>query len=423
MATPTKQSAESISWWTLGLGVKRWVVFALFSLVLVALAIAFILVEIYQGGWLPLPIYAISLNWLPRWQRAVMLSVIGVPIALYSFYRINQDVVQPFMPADRSAASVVVAHRRRNRGPKIVVMGGGTGMSTLLRGLKQYTSNITAIVTVADDGGSSGRLRRHMGVLPPGDFRNCIAALADDEALTTQLFQYRFGGKDDIGGHSFGNLYITAMSGVAGSFENALIESSKVLAIQGKVIPSTLDNVTLCAEIRETETQRMIQVRGESKIPNVDGKIKRVYLEPEQLSAYPTAVQAILQADIVVAGPGSLYTSILPNLLVEEIVQALEATKAPVVYVCNVASQPGETDGYSIEQHVKVLEDHTKNDLFDRVLANDAQTGALPDNLEWIKTDGKNTYQIAYHDVIDDDQPWRHSSEKLAEAVISLLSA
>lgn len=422
MATKSSQSSDSMGWWTLGLGVKRWLLIGLISLVMLALAIAFVLVEIYQGGWLPLPIYAISLNWLPRWVRAVMLSGIGIPLAIYSLYRINQDIVQPFMPTDRSPTSVLVAHKRRNRGPKIVVIGGGTGMSTLLRGLKTYTSNITAIVTVADDGGSSGRLRQHMGVLPPGDFRNCIAALADDEALTTQLFQYRFGGKDDIGGHSFGNLYITAMSGVAGSFENALIESSKVLAIQGQVIPSTLDHVTLCAEIRDSGSNKVTVVHGESKIPKVAGKISRVYLEPDDITAYPLAVQSILQADLVVAGPGSLYTSILPNLLVDDLVQALTATKAPVVYVCNVASQPGETDEYSIEQHVRVLENHTKQGMFSKVLANNAQTGELPDNLVWITSDLSNDYVLDFADVIDNDRPWRHDSEKLAAAIMELLN-
>src|SRR5512136_2935548 len=224
------------------------------------------------------------------------------------------------------------------RARKIVAIGGGTGLSTLLRGLKAYTPHITAIVTVADDGGSSGRLRRELGMLPPGDFRNCIAALADDESLITQLFQYRFGQKDeDLGGHSFGNLFITAMAEVTGSFEKALIESAKVLAIRGKVIPSTLSNVTLVGELVD-EAEQVSRVEGESHITAAPGAIRRVYLEPDNVPAYPGAIRALLEADLIVLGPGSLYTSLMPNLLVSDLAQAIRASRAQKVYVCNTAT-------------------------------------------------------------------------------------
>nr|HID13675.1 YvcK family protein [Anaerolineae bacterium] len=252
----------------------------------------------------------------------------------------------------------------------LIAIGGGHGLSVLLRGLKRYTSNITAIVTVADDGGSSGRLRRELGVLPPGDFRNCIAALADDEALTTQLFQYRFGDDSGLNGHSFGNLFITAMAEVTGSFERAILESGRVLAVRGRVLPSTLRDVTLMADLRD-EASGVSRVSGESRIPEVGGAIERVYLEPDDVPAYPDAVRALLEADLIVAGPGSLYTSVLPNLLVPDVARAVAASRALKVYVCNVATQRGETEGYSVGDHAAALEAHVGKGLFPMVLAND----------------------------------------------------
>ena len=254
-----------------------------------------------------------------------------------------------------------------------MAIGGGAGLSVLLRGLKEHTDNLTAIVTVADDGGSSGRLRRELGVLPPGDFRNCIAALADAEPLMTRLMQYRFSEGSGLEGHSFGNLFIVAMSGVVGNFEQALRETSRVLAVHGQILPSTLENVTLTAQVSGDQT-----VRGESNIPESGRSISRVYLEPQEAEAYTEAVQAILEADMVILGPGSLYTSVLPNLLVDGISQAICSSNSLKVYVCNVATQPGETDNYSVEDHAEAIMRHVGADLFHYLLHHDTNQHVVP---------------------------------------------
>jgi uncharacterized cofD-like protein len=302
-------------------------------------------------------------------------------------------------------------------------MGGGIGLSTLLRGLKEHTDNITAIVTVADDGGSSGRLRRELGVLPPGDFRNCIAALADAESLTTQLFQYRFGEGKGLNGHSFGNLFIAAMAAVTGNFERAILESGRVLAIRGQIFPSTLEDVTLCADLSEEEAEGVMRVEGESQIPKAGKPIERVYLVPGEAPAYPGAVKAILDADIIVAGPGSLYTSVLPNLLVPGIVQALRASRALKVYVCNVATQKGETDHFTAGDHIKALEQHVGR-IFDHVLLNDNLGVSLPSHptIESVSPTmhPDQELQVVAADVVDRENPWRHDSRRLAQALLEL---
>lgn len=312
------------------------------------------------------------------------------------------------------------------RAPKIVAIGGGTGLSTLLRGLKAYTPHITAIVTVADDGGSSGRLRRELGLLPPGDFRNCIAALADDEALITQLFQYRFGQGEGLDGHSFGNLFILALAAVTGSFERAILEASRVLAVQGRILPSTLEDITLVADLKmqAPEAQdRLTRIQGESAIPKVGRPIERVFLRPEGARAYPEAVRALLDADLIIAGPGSLFTSVLPNLLVRDIRQAVGASSALRIYVCNVATQPGETDGFDVGQHVSALRRHVGGGLFPYVLANNNPISSpeLP-HLEPVALHypSDDAYQVIAADVVDETTPWRHDSKKLAQAIMRL---
>jgi len=312
--------------------------------------------------------------------------------------------------------------------PKVVAIGGGTGLSTLLRGLKAFTPCITAIVTVADDGGSSGRLRRELGVLPPGDFRNCIAALADDEALITQLFQYRFGQGEGLNGHSFGNLFITALAAVTGSFERALLEAGQVLAVQGRILPSTLEDVTLVADLRDAGHRKagssgLTRVHGESVIPKSGQPIERVFLRPDGVHAYPDAVRALLDADLIVAGPGSLFTSVLPNLLVQDIRRAVGASSALKLYVCNVATQPGETDGFDVGQHVTALQQHVGRGLFPYVLAN-AKPISSPDQPHlrpvapnYPPDDG---YHVILADLVDPIVPWRHDSQKLARELLGL---
>lgn len=308
--------------------------------------------------------------------------------------------------------------------PKVVAIGGGTGLSTLLRGLKAHTPLITAIVTVADDGGSSGRLRRELGLLPPGDFRNCIAALADDEALITQLFQYRFGQGNGLDGHSFGNLFISALAAVTGSFERAILEASRVLAVQGRILPSTLEDVTLVADLKARDNAAapsLTRVKGESAIPRAGQPIERVFLRPEGARAYPEAVRALLDADLIVAGPGSLFTSVLPNLLVQDIRQAVKASPALKLYICNVATQPGETEHFDVGQHAGTLQRHVGRGLFPYVLANDQPTSSdeqpqlQPVAMRYPTDDG---YEVIVATVIDGSAPWRHNSKELAEQIM-----
>jgi uncharacterized cofD-like protein len=298
----------------------------------------------------------------------------------------------------------------------------GARPPTSLRRLKNHTHNLTAIVTVADDGGSSSRLRREMGILPPGDIRNCLAALSNDEALLAQLFQYRFpdGG---LTGHSFGNLFISALAEITGSFEEAVAESGRVLAVQGRVLPSTLNDVRLLADVRLPDPVGEVRVEGESQIPEAAGKVRRIWLEPSAPQAFPEAIRAILSADLIVIGPGSLYTSVIPNLLVPDLAAAVQASRALKIYVCNLANQPGETDGYSCGDHIRALEEHGGGGLFDLTVVNQRIVGNLPDSLDWVQVedDLDDDYPVYRADLIDEDYPWRHDSGKLAQVLIDLL--
>ena len=419
-----------LKWLTPGIGIKRWLALLVCGIVFLVLGFNSLLKQLYP---LPSIFHYLTFQFIPRGLRVGLFGLAGVAAVMIALIKINRVLLEPFVEADSEAVvNAVYRHRQRERGPKIVAIGGGHGLSVLLRGLKRYTSNITAIVTVADDGGSSGRLRRELGVLPPGDFRNCIAALADDEALTTQLFQYRFPSAllrassdgNGLDGHSFGNLFITAMAEVTGSFERAILESERVLTIRGRVLPSTLRDVTLMADLR-AEPVGISRVTGESSITRADGAIERVYLEPDDAPAYPEAVRALLEADLIVAGPGSLYTSVLPNLLVPDVTRATRASRAPKVYVCNVATQCGETDGYGVGDHVAALETHVGSGLFRTVLANhnldvdfDAPAGVELVPLDFPPDAG---YRVVTADLVDPVHPWRHDSRKLARALLRLL--
>jgi uncharacterized cofD-like protein len=259
------------------------------------------------------------------------------------------------------------------KGPKVVVIGGGTGLGTILRGLKEITPQLTAIVTVADDGGSSGRLRREFGILPPGDIRNCLVAMADLEPLMERLMQYRFRGESNLAGHSFGNLFLTVMTEITGDFETAIRESSKVLAVRGQVLPATLEDVVLKAELSDGTI-----VSGESTISKSKLPIRRVFLDPVDTRTVPEAVNAINEADIVILGPGSLYTSIIPNLLVKDIAAAIQKSTAIKIYICNAMTQPGETDHYSASDHVNAIINHVGSDLIDIAIVN---TKTIPDEI------------------------------------------
>lgn len=427
LANHTRQPSSLLKWLTPGIGVKRWVIMLLVGAGLMGIALAMLIVEFYRARPSLLWSHILQLAQIPLWLGGILLGLSGFALVIISVIRINQVLLLPFDLDGDELIEAIMEHRRGKRGPKIVAIGGGTGTSTLLRGLKAHTTNLTAVVTVADDGGSSGRLRRDLGVLPPGDFRNNIAALARDEGLMTQLFQYRFG-EGGLEGHSFGNLFITALSSVTGSFEQALVESSRVLNIKGKVLPSTLKDVTLVADLRETEANTTRRVVGESAIPEGVGTIERVFLQPDDAPAYPDAVQAILSADLIILGPGSLFTSILPNLLVRGIAEAIRSSRALKVYVCNVATQHGETENFTVVDHVRAIEHHVGKGLFDIVLANN-DIRPLPQdaNFAYVTLGNRSgngsvpTFRIHEAPLVDERRPWRHQSERLAQAIVKLL--
>ena len=420
-------------WFVPGLGVKRWLVLMLIGLAMLGLGIGYIQVQVYRQADVPEIFYYLTLQFVPRLVRALLFGGLGVSAFLIGLIRFNATLLNVARGNDRQPIIDKLWQQRLGAlGPRVVAIGGGHGLSALLRGLKAHTSNITAIVTVADDGGSSGRLRREYGVLPPGDFRMCIAALADDESLVTQLFQYRFGSGADAGasaltGHSFGNLFIAAMAELTGSFEKAVIESSRVVASQGRILPSTLEDVTLCAEFTGLEAAPAPEnaarsARGESSIGKTGRAIERVWLEPNDPPAFPDAVRAILEAEIVVLGPGSLYTSVLPNALVRGIAGALGQTKAPVVYICNVATETGETDGYSLDQHVDALERHIGRGIIDIVLANDrVAPDAGPGIVRPSNALSRASARVITADVVDEAAPDRHDPRKLGSAIMGII--
>ncbi len=410
-------------WFTVGLGVKRWLLLLALGIGIIALSLAFAILELAQA--------TLAARSLPSigWIEIGAGVLVGLLLCGIAEFKLSRNILAPYRKMVQGRViDAVYRHSMTQKGIKVVAIGGGTGLPSVLKGMKPYTGNITAIVTVADDGGSSGRLRRELGVLPPGDLRNNIAALADDESLMTQLFQYRFN-SGDLGGHAFGNLFISALAGVTGSLETALIETERVLNIQGSVLPATLNDVTLVANIRQASKTRLLTVRGESNITEAGGVIEKLSVEPENAEAYRGSVQAILNADIICLGPGSLYTSILPNLLVKGIAEALRATSAYKVYICNIAMQPGETSGYTVADHVLALERHIGRGVFQAVLANNAypseNAGAntryvqpAPENHEILQR-----YQVHHTDLVDSDRPWRHDPQKLVRAILWLSEA
>ena len=404
-----------------GLHVKRWFLVMLAGMVVVSLGIGLGITDVYRTAAFPDWVSAVTLQCLPTLIRAGICLAIGGALCVYGFvglYRSLADVLPANSP---SLIDRIYEYRVRQGGPRIVCIGGGTGMPTVLRGLKHHTANITAIVTVGDDGGSSGRLRREHGIRPPGDFRNNIVALARVEPLMSRLFQYRFGEGSALGGHSFGNLFVLAMTGITGNFEHALRETSRVLAVQGTILPSTLQDVEICAQFGDGS-----EVCGESSIPEIGKPIERVYLRPEHPAAQPEAVSAILEADLIVLGPGSLFTSVIPNLLVEGIAKALIQSDGLKVYVCNVATQPGETDGYNVQAHVDALVRHMPGQVnpLDVVLAplHPDPTASPEPGVSLVSTSpSRSTHpSVLVEDVVRDDLPLRHDPEKLATVLMRL---
>src|SRR3989339_113716 len=303
---------------------------------------------------------------------------------------------------------------------KIVALGGGTGLANLLRGLKKYSCDITAVVAVTDDGGSSGRLRRELGILPPGDIRNCLVALSQEENLMARLFQYRFPAEGSLAGHSFGNLFLTAMSAITGGFDKAIYSSGEVLAISGRVLPVTLKSVTLSAGLADGNI-----VDGETNISRSSSRVKTLMIKPYSPPAAPMVLDAIAEADCIIMGPGSLYTSVIANLLVEGVADAIAASKAARVYVSNIMTQPGETSGYTIEDHISAIESHAGQKIIDYIIVNDgsipagiakryAKEGSAP-----VKAEKKARFKarIIKADLVGVDEYARHNPDKLAAVI------
>lgn len=328
---------------------------------------------------------------------------------------------------NKELIDIIYEKRFLSKGPKIVAIGGGTGLSTILEGLKEYTANITAIVAVADEGGSSGRIREEFGILPPGDIRNCLVSLAEAPQLMRDLFQYRFKEGNGIKGHSFGNLFITAMTQVTGSFKDAVEESSIILAIRGRVLPSSLDKIRLRAIYSDGTTKE-----GEDKIPDEEKAIKQIHISPENAKSNPEAIEAIRDADIILLGPGSLFTSIIPNLLIEQVRDEIARRDIMKLYLCNVMTQHGETDGFTAFDHVNMIVAHTKENVVNCCLVN---SGRLKYSLllnyakeksfpvlfdrERFKKDGISVFE---GDVASQDNYLRHDSHKTAKEVMSIYS-
>ena len=419
--TSAEKLPRPLRWLLPGLGVKRW-----YALIILGLAV------LSAGVLLFFDLSATDLRALVGgnewWVGAagILLGLLAISIAVRGILR---SVARAFLPAEEGRL-VDVMLRRRNRGDcRLVAIGGGTGLSSLLRGLKLHSDNLAAIVTVSDDGGSSGRLREELGMLAAGDIRNCLVALADSEPLMTQLFNYRFDrGAGDLSGHSFGNLLIAALTSISGDFVQALRDSSHILAIHGEVLPPSVQPVTLCARLKDGST-----VRGETAVAHSHGQVEYAYLDPPAPRALPEAVEALEQAEAVVIGPGSVYTSLIPNVLVPRIAQTLAALEVPRIYVCNVMTQPGETDNFTAVDHVQAILDHVEGSIFDYVLLNTRRPSAEvlaryeAEGAHLVEADERGIARLGLvpvcRDLIAEGSWARHDPLKLAKAVVELVAA
>lgn len=420
-----KRPIDFVRWFLPGLGVKRWLVVAIFGAVLFVNG---------ASRWLTDEGAHVGVNEVVDWMvgdffppayLSYVFLLFGLVLVALGIWRWLNSIVTAVSPYGTERMIDAMLDTRLKRGYKIVTIGGGTGLATMLRGLKKYTSNLSAVVTVSDDGGSSGRLQKELGVLPPGDIRNCLVALADDEALVTDLFRYRFTEGDGLTGHSFGNLFLAAMTGITGNFDDAIKVSSRVLNIKGRVLPATLAVAQLCARLEDGTV-----VEGESNISESTSPIERVYLDPPFAQPLDEVIDAIREADAIVLGPGSLYTSIVPNLLVQRIANEIEAANAVKIYVCNVMTQPGETDRYTASRHVEALNGSAKARVCDIVIVNDelprklrdryAGERQLPVVVDKDRLDRLGV-QTVRASVISETETVRHDPEKLAAVVIGVI--
>jgi uncharacterized cofD-like protein len=409
------------------MGVKRWILLSLLGAVLLCggIILLFELRLVDALGWTIKQFYLFTGKLLPTRWAGVGLLFIGTAILVIAIQRaIKGILVNVKTPRDKSLSDVIYNRKLLSSGPKIVTIGGGTGLSTILRGLKEFTSNITAIVTVTDEGGSSGRLRRDYDIPPPGDIRNCLVALAECEPYMQNLFQFRFEKGEGLKGHSLGNLLITAMTRITGDFEKGIEQISEILAVRGRVLPSTKERIKLKAEMEDGEI-----VAGETNIVSYGKRIKRLFIEPSA-SLLPEAEEAIRSADLIVIGPGSLYTSLLSNLLIEGMVEALESSRAKKVYICNLMTEKGETDGFKASDHIKAIKETIGKIPFQYVIVN--TTRPRPEILERYKEEGaefvepdieelrKMRLRVIAQPLMRQLLPLRHDNRKLAQILISL---
>lgn len=395
-------------WLYPGMRVKRWILLCCLGVILCSMGFALTIAEAQKTS-------------------GSLVVLFGVGIVAVSIRKIIKSVVTVLLPErENELVNIIYQKRYLERGPRITVIGGGSGLSVLLHGLKEFTSNITAVVTVADDGGSSGRLRSQFNIPAPGDIRNCLVALADAEPLMSDLFQFRFEDSGEFEGHNFGNLFILAMLKVTGDFEKAIKESSKILAIRGRVVPSTLKKVTLLAQHKDGT-----QTVGESNISKVASPIERLYLRPDGCGATEDALRAIQNSDAILIGPGSLYTSILPNLLIENLAEALSQARVPKIYICNVMTQPHESDNLSAFDHVNALISHTTPEILSHVILNTGQIppstlakyakmGSLP-----VKADSDRISSLGYSviedNIVDSVDYIRHNPRRVSKLILEII--
>lgn len=422
-------------WLMPGLNIKRWLF--LFSIGALFLCVGIAMTINYRGfvsfeDWFLQLLYNATgaYDYTILATVGIILVFIGVAFMLLGLRKTIKTIIRAILPSSTDTVSdYIFQNIRLGQGPKVVVIGGGTGLSVLLRGLKLKTSNLTAIVTVADDGGSSGRIREDLQMIAPGDLRNCLVALAEKEGLMEELFKYRFGGTGDLSGHSFGNLFLAALTQVLdGDVEKALDASSKILKVQGRVIPSSMANIKLVATMADGSI-----VEGESQIPHSGKKIARIALEPSLPQPEGSALRALDEADVIIMGPGSLYTSIMPNLLVDKIADHIRASKATKLYICNVMTQPGETNDYTVGDHVEAIFNHGGKGIIDTVLVNEsvidqeliekyAETGAKP-----VVVDGDRLsamgIRVVKADLMSGSDKAAHNPERLGKVVMDVVYA
>lgn len=414
-----------VRWFYPGLGVKRWLLVALIGAIVLVNGVS----RWLTAEGMHLEVNEAIDNFVDDFMSPSLLApafmLVGVTLVFFGIRQWMRSIVTAVTPEGKDRIVDALFDMRLRRGYKIVAIGGGTGLSTLLRGLKRYTSNLTAVVTVSDDGGSSGRLQKELGILPPGDIRNCLVALADDEALVTDLFRYRFNEGEGLSGHSFGNLFLAAMTGVAGDFDTAIKASSRVLNIKGRVLPATLTTTRLRAMLADGSV-----VEGETNISASKRPIVELSLNPPGARPLAEVITAIREADAIILGPGSLYTSILPNFLVQDVAREVAASSAAKIYICNVMTQPGETDGFTASQHAHALLVHANARVFDAVVVNIerperllgayAEEGQVPVKVdpEQLEALGVRVVQAR---VISETDTVRHDPPKLAEVVLRLI--